>query len=142
MDVTAIYIANTSAADLVQDQVAAAKTDLRYRQRLPFEVQLNMDGPLLRPLLTFEIKLPKESSVRVDSEISGQVEMLNKFSFLNRDKSYLSRLSNYVNKNLAQTYSQIFIQLEEYRKFKMHLICSKFNSLQYRMQQLASVFLI
>lgn len=89
MDVTAIYIANTSAADLVQDQVAAAKTDLRYRQRLPFEVQLNMDGPLLRPLLTFEIKLPKESSVRVDSEISGQVEM--RLNQLNAEPSELSK---------------------------------------------------
>lgn len=89
MDVTAVYIANTSVADLVQDQVAAAKTDLRYRQRLPFEVQLNMDGPLLSPLLTFEIKLPKESSVRVDSEISGQVEM--RLNQLNAEPSELSK---------------------------------------------------
>jgi translocation and assembly module TamB len=89
LDVSAIYIANTSAADLVQDQVAAAKTDLRYRQRLPFEVQLNMDGPLLRPLLTFEIKLPKESSVRVDSDISSQVEM--RLNQLNAEPSELSK---------------------------------------------------
>ena len=89
MDVTAVYIANTSVADLVQDQVAAAKTDLRYRQRLPFEVQLNMDGPLLSPLLTFEIKLPKESSVRVDSDISGQVEM--RLNQLNAEPSELSK---------------------------------------------------
>ena len=89
MDVTAIYIANTNAADLVQDQVAAAATDLRYRQRLPFEVQLNMDGPLLRPLLTFEIKLKKESSVRVDSEISSQVEM--RLNQINSEPSELSK---------------------------------------------------
>lgn len=89
MDVTAIYVANTNAADLVQDQVAAAATDLRYRQRLPFEVQLNMDGPLLRPLLTFEIKLRKETSVRVDSEISSQVEM--RLNQINAEPSELSK---------------------------------------------------
>ena len=35
LDITAVYIANTSAIELVQDQITAAKTDLRYRQRLP-----------------------------------------------------------------------------------------------------------
>ncbi len=89
MDVSAAYIANTNAADLVQDQVAAASTDLRYRQRLPFVVQLNMDGPLLRPILTFEIKLPEESSVRIDSEISGQVEM--RLTQINSEPSELSK---------------------------------------------------
>jgi len=89
MDVTAIYIANTNAADLVQDQVPAAATDLRYRQRLPFEVQLNMDGPLLRPQLTFKINLKKERTVRVDSEIAGQVEM--RLNQVNAEPSELSK---------------------------------------------------
>ena len=48
-----------------------------------------MDGPLLRPILTFEIKLPEESSVRIDSEISGQVEM--RLTQINSEPSELSK---------------------------------------------------
>jgi len=75
LDITAVYNVNTSAVELVQDQIIAARTDLRYRQRLPFEVHLNMDGPLLKPILSFEIKLPKEKTVRIDGEIADQIEM-------------------------------------------------------------------
>jgi hypothetical protein len=75
LNITAIYIANTTAVELVQDQIVAARTDLRYRQKLPFEVHLSMKGPLLKPELSFEIKLPKESTVRIDGEIAGQIEM-------------------------------------------------------------------
>jgi hypothetical protein len=48
-----------------------------------------------------------KSSITIQSIESSKkqpddsVDIMNKFSFLNRDKSYLSRLSNYVNKNLA-----------------------------------------
>jgi hypothetical protein len=75
LDITAVYNVNTSAVELVQDQINAARSDLRYRQRLPFEVHLNMDGPLLKPILTFEIKLPKEKTARIDGEIADQIEM-------------------------------------------------------------------
>lgn len=75
LDITAVYYAHTSAVELVQDQINAARSDLRYRQRLPFEVHLHMKGPLLKPQLTFEIKLPKEKTVRIDGEIADQIEM-------------------------------------------------------------------
>ncbi|MBK9492091.1 MAG: translocation/assembly module TamB [Haliscomenobacter sp.] len=104
LDITAVYIANTSATELVQDQITAARTDLRYRQRLPFEVLLNMDGPLLKPLLTFDIRLPEESSVRIDNEIAGQVELrLNQLkaepSELNKQVFALLLLNRFVSEN-------------------------------------------
>ncbi|MBK8704140.1 MAG: translocation/assembly module TamB [Saprospiraceae bacterium] len=104
LDITAVYIANTSAIELVQDQIIAAKTDLRYRQRLPFEVHLHMAGPLMQPLLTFDIILPEESSVRIDNEIAGQVEMrLNQLkaepSELNKQVFALLLLNRFVSEN-------------------------------------------
>lgn len=104
LDITAVYIANTSAIELVQDQITAAKTDLRYRQRLPFEVHLHMAGPLMQPVLAFEIILPEESSVRIDNEIAGQVEMrLNQLkaepSELNKQVFALLLLNRFVSEN-------------------------------------------
>jgi len=104
LDITAVYIANTSATELVQDQITAARTDLRYRQRLPFEVLLNMDGPLMQPILTFDIRLPEESTVRIDNEIAGQVELrLNQLkaepSELNKQVFALLLLNRFVSEN-------------------------------------------
>ena len=104
MDVTAVYIAKTSAIELVQDQITQARTDLRYRQELPFNVLLNMDGPLLKPELTFGITLPEESTVRIDNEIAGQVEQrLNQLksepSELNKQVFALLLLNRFVSEN-------------------------------------------
>jgi len=104
VDITAVYIANTSATELVQDQITAARTDLRYRQRLPFEVLLNMDGLLMEPILTFDIRLPEESTVRIDNEIAGQVELrLNQLkaepSELNKQVFALLLLNRFVSEN-------------------------------------------
>jgi hypothetical protein len=74
---------------LIQDQITAATTDLRYRQRLPFEVRLHMTGPLLKPELSFDISLPPESSVYIDNEIAGQVEM--RLSQLKAEPSELNK---------------------------------------------------
>ncbi len=104
VDITAVYIANTSATELVQDQITAARTDLRYRQQLPFEVLLNMDGALMQPILTFDIRLPEESTVRIDNEIAGQVELrLNQLkaepSELNKQVFALLLLNRFVSEN-------------------------------------------
>ncbi|MBC7884309.1 MAG: translocation/assembly module TamB [Saprospiraceae bacterium] len=89
LNITAVYTANTSAVELVQDQIVEAKTDLRYRQELPFEVHLSMTGPLLQPVLKFEIKLPKESLIRIGGEIAAQIEM--RLQQLNAEPSELNK---------------------------------------------------
>ncbi len=89
LSITAVYKVNTSVAELVQDQIVEAKTDLRYRQKLPFEVHLSMSGPLLQPILAFEIKLPKERLVSVGGEIAAQVEM--RLQQLNAEPSELNK---------------------------------------------------
>lgn len=96
-DLTAIYVANTSALDLVENQLSgASQTELgRYKQRLPFQVLLKMRGELLKPEISFDIILPeryasqyrevdtKLASIRADeAELNKQVFallLLNRF---------------------------------------------------------------
>lgn len=76
VDVTAIYVANTSPLDLVDDQLAEATTTIRntYRQRLPFEVHLRMQGQLMKPLITFDIILP-DKNYNISNDIVQNVEV-------------------------------------------------------------------
>ncbi|HYE55595.1 MAG TPA: translocation/assembly module TamB domain-containing protein, partial [Chitinophagaceae bacterium] len=75
VDVTAVYIANTSPLDLVDDQLDDATTTIRntYMQRLPFEVHLRMQGELLKPLITFDVILP-DRNYNVSNDIITTVE--------------------------------------------------------------------
>lgn len=76
MDVTAVYIANTSPIDLVQSQIVAATPAIRntYLQKLPFEVRLIMTGELLQPTVTFDIVLPPGKNYGVSNDIITQVD--------------------------------------------------------------------
>ncbi len=73
IDVSAVYIANTSPLDLVQNQI---KQEVRntFRQRLPFQVWLNLKGELLRPAITFDIRLPEDKNYIVDKSIIEVVQ--------------------------------------------------------------------
>lgn len=71
LNVSAVYIANTSAIDLVQDQIASAPVAIRntYKQRLPFEVHLNLTGELMKPVVAFDIVLPEDKNYGVSNDI-------------------------------------------------------------------------
>ncbi|HEX8561549.1 MAG TPA: translocation/assembly module TamB domain-containing protein [Flavobacterium sp.] len=61
IDITAVYTANTAPIDLVGDQLGNVSAAVRntYKQRLPFETHLKMNGELLKPEITFDIVLPE-----------------------------------------------------------------------------------
>jgi hypothetical protein len=62
VDVTAVYVANAAPYDLVESKLDETPANLnRYKQKLPFEVTLNMQGELMKPLLTFDIVLPNRN---------------------------------------------------------------------------------
>ena len=63
VDVTAVYIANVPSLDLISNQLSTASQAIRntYKQRLPYEVHLNMKGQLLTPSITFDIQLPTKN---------------------------------------------------------------------------------
>ncbi len=134
LDITAVYIANTSATELVLDQITTARSDLRYRQRLPFEVLLNMDGALMQPILTFDIRLPEESSVRIDNEIAGQVELrLNQLkaepSELNKQVFALLLLNRFVSENPFESTSGVINAGSLARQSVSKLLTEQLNNL-------------
>jgi hypothetical protein len=77
VDLTAIYIANTAPLDLVSDYISASSSTIRntYLQKLPFQVVLNMDGELLEPQISFDIRLPTDRNYNVSSDIISNVDI-------------------------------------------------------------------
>ena len=107
LDVTAIYVANTSPLDLVGDQVGNSNKNI-YLQKLPFEVLLRVTGELLQPLLSFDITLPKERNLRVSNEVISTVEtrlaqLKSEPSELNKQVFALLLLNRFVGENPFQS---------------------------------------
>lgn len=60
-----------STSDLISNQLSTANQTIRntYKQRLPFEINLNMEGQLLKPIITFDIKLPTNKNYGVSNDV-------------------------------------------------------------------------
>ena len=60
MNITAIYKSETAPIDLVNDQLGEMTPEERntYKERIPFETELKLNGELLKPVITFDIVLP------------------------------------------------------------------------------------
>jgi autotransporter translocation and assembly factor TamB len=75
VNVTAVYVAKTAPLTLVEDQIQANKANPNlYKQKLPFNVKLNLSGELMKPDIVFEIVLPEETDVRVDPTVTENVQ--------------------------------------------------------------------
>jgi translocation and assembly module TamB len=74
LDMTAVYIANTAPLDLVEAQITDVAQRGYYLQKLPFRVLLNLDGELLKPVLTFDITLPKDQNYNVGGDVVQTVD--------------------------------------------------------------------
>ncbi len=59
IDITAIYNVKTAPIDLVEQQLST-EDQIRYKQELPFSVNLKLEGELLKPVITFDITLPQD----------------------------------------------------------------------------------
>jgi len=70
IDITAIYETETAPIDLLGNQLAGLAQGVRntYKQEIPFQTILRMQGELLEPELSFDIKLP-EGNHNVSSDI-------------------------------------------------------------------------
>jgi hypothetical protein len=97
INLTAAYAANTPSIDLIANEIAGrSQTDInKFKQKLPFQVLLKMEGELLKPKITFDIVLPpnlltlwpdvdaKLQQIRIEeSELNKQVFallLLNRF---------------------------------------------------------------
>jgi hypothetical protein len=104
VDVTAVYVANTSAIDLVNDQIQESQKGY-YMQKLPFQVRLTVRGELMKPDLSFDIALPENaSSMRVSEDIVSTVntrleQLKSEPSELNKQVFALLLLNRFVGQN-------------------------------------------
>jgi hypothetical protein len=105
MDITAVYVANTAPIDLVQHQLAAAtQSELNmYKQRLPFELLLSIEGELLKPQISFDINLPEGNYMvagDVLSTVNTRLEQIRQEpSELNKQAFALVLLNRFVSEN-------------------------------------------
>jgi hypothetical protein len=89
IDITATYLCTTAPISLVGNQMSGMSQEEidKYNQKLPFMVNLKMQGLLLKPQITFSITLPPNESAlwqNVDSklaELNSNVPELNKQVF-------------------------------------------------------------
>ncbi|MEP6615547.1 MAG: translocation/assembly module TamB domain-containing protein [Ginsengibacter sp.] len=106
IDISAVYIAEASPLDLVQNQLSASPTVIKntYRQKLPFEVHLYLRGQLLQPDITFDVILPEDKNYIVSKEIISNVQarllqLREEPSELNKQVFALLLLNRFVNEN-------------------------------------------
>lgn len=70
INITAVYKNEAAPIDLVDAQLGSTTADVRntYKQKIPFETELKMNGELLKPTITFDIVLP-DGNNNVSTEI-------------------------------------------------------------------------
>lgn len=105
VDITAIYEVETAPIDLLGDQLGATSTAVRntYKQKIPFQTLLKMNGELLKPEISFDILLPS-GNYNVASDIitasQAKLEQLRQEpSELNKQVFALLLLNRFIGEN-------------------------------------------
>lgn len=89
LDLTAIYEAMIPPYDLIQRQVPDPAQLNYFKQRVPFNVELHLQGPVLQPAITFDIKIPEGKINRLSVDQMGLVEA--KLNQVRTDTSELNK---------------------------------------------------
>ena len=136
IDVSAVYIANASPLDLVQNQINTTNVAVTntYRQRLPFQVWLNLKGDLFKPLITFDIQLPEDKNYVVDKNIIADVQ--NKLLQIREEPGEINKqvfalllLNRFVNENPFDNSNGGLDPLEFARQSVSKLLTDQLNNL-------------
>lgn len=79
LNVTASYKIETSAAPLMASQISNEDPSVknRFKQVLPFNVYLNIDGELLQPKISFALNMPEEEQGAIGGQVYGRVQQVN-----------------------------------------------------------------
>lgn len=134
-DITAVYSIDAPPIDLIQQTSESTTTANVYRQKLPFQVQLNMKGPILKPTITFDIILPDNRSYSVSGDIIANInyrlEQLRKDpSELNKQVFALLLLGRFVGENPFQSSAGGGMTAESFaRKSASSLLADQLNQL-------------
>lgn len=89
LDITAVYEARIPPYDLVQRQVSDPAQLNYYKQRIPFDVKLFMQGPIMSPHLSFDIAIPEGKPVKLAADQLDLVQ--SKLAQVRTDTSELNK---------------------------------------------------
>lgn len=105
LDISAVYIANTSSIDLVYPQlVGRSPAEVnRYKQRLPFQVELNLTGELMKPVIQFDINLPETQAAQWKDVDEKLQDVKRDNAELNKQVFALLLLNRFVQENPFQS---------------------------------------
>ncbi len=101
VDLTAYYIANTAPIDLVEHQLAGrSQYEInQYKQRIPFNVLLNMKGNLMHPQISFDVVLPEREAARYKDVDAKLAQVRADESEMNKQVFALLLLGHFVDEN-------------------------------------------
>lgn len=90
INITAAYKTEAAPIDLLDNQLGGVSASVRntYKQRIPFNALLKMEGELLKPELSFDIELP-EGNLGVSTEIINNTKT--KLEQLRQEPSELNK---------------------------------------------------
>ncbi|MCK9310733.1 MAG: translocation/assembly module TamB [Bacteroidales bacterium] len=110
ISINAIYTVRTSPSNLIEDQIKDQMTGLSdadanaNKQRYPFLVYLKLRCELLKPEISFEIKLPPEEKGILNGAVNAKLILLNENpSALNKQVFALLVLGRFIQENPLQT---------------------------------------
>lgn len=103
VNLIAVYVAKTAPLTLVENQIDVPNLNI-YKQKLPFNVQLILNGELMKPEIKFDISLPEEKNFNVDATVIENVEtrltqLKGEPSELNKQVFALLLLNRFVSEN-------------------------------------------
>lgn len=105
INITAIYEIETAPIDLVDDQLGSVAPAVRntYKQKIPFQTKLMMQGELLKPQISFDIQIPDGNynvSADVISLSKAKLDQIrNQPSEMNKQVFALLLLNRFVGEN-------------------------------------------
>jgi translocation and assembly module TamB len=102
MEMSAIYEVETAPIDLLSAQLTGSdQQELnRYKQRLPFQVYLNIKGQLLKPEISFKLDMPMEERNYAGGNVYSRIQDINtRESDLNKQVFALLILKRFISDN-------------------------------------------
>jgi hypothetical protein len=89
VNLTAVYVAKVPPIDLVEQQLSGDETErTMYKQKLPFNVNLNLKDQLMAPNISFDIVLP-DSNYTVSGTVVTTIN--NRLSQIRQDPNELNK---------------------------------------------------
>ncbi|GGK87680.1 translocation/assembly module TamB domain-containing protein [Rufibacter glacialis] len=77
-NITAIYSVDAAPLELIQSQTSGldAASAGQYRQKLPFDVRLNLKGEIMNPIISFNIELDEKAKGTMVPEVDARLDQL------------------------------------------------------------------